>query len=72
LTFQGEERPEAQGPVVRGRLNVEEVLGYVAGVAAGIITSGTVEGEVKAKKVGPEGKTIGVQVDKIGGSCGAP
>jgi hypothetical protein len=63
LTFHGEARPEAQGPVVRGRVNVEEVLGYVAGVAAGTITRGTVEGEVRAKKVA--GTAIGVQADKI-------
>jgi hypothetical protein len=28
LTFQGEKRPEAEGPIVRGRINVDEVLGY--------------------------------------------
>lgn len=71
LTFRGEKRPEAEGPIVRGRVNVDEVLGYVAGVVAGSITSGTVEGEVQAKKVDEKGKAIGVQVDEIGGSSGA-
>jgi hypothetical protein len=68
LTFRREKRPEAEGPIVRGRINVDEVLGYVAGVVAGSITSGTVDGEVQAKKVDEKGRAIGVQVDQIGGS----
>jgi hypothetical protein len=72
LTFQGEKRPGAQGPVVRGTANVDEVLGYAAGVAAGRIMGGTVEGEVRTKKVGPEGKAIGVQATEIGSNSAAP
>jgi hypothetical protein len=64
LTFQGEKRPE--GPVVRGQVNVEEVLGYVAGVAAGTITAGTVTGEVTAKTVHEKGSAFGVRTDQIG------
>ena len=71
LTFRGEKRPEAEGSVVRGRVNVDQVLGYVAGVVAGTISSGTVEGEVQARKVDEKGTAIGVQVDHIGGSSRA-
>jgi hypothetical protein len=71
LTFRGEKRPEAEGPIVRGRINVDEVLGYVVGVAAGSITSGAVEGEVRAKKVDEKGSAFGVRADQIGGSSSA-
>jgi hypothetical protein len=64
LTFRGEPRPE--GPVIRGRVNADKVLGEVAGVAAGTITAGTTVGEVTAKKVDEKGSAIGVKVDRIG------
>jgi len=71
LTFRGEARPEVLGPVVRGSVNIDQVLGYVAGVAAGTITSGTVEGKAEAKKVDERGSAIGVQIDRIGGNSHA-
>jgi hypothetical protein len=64
LTFRGETRPE--GPVVRGRVTADEVLGEVAGVAAGTITAGTTIGEITAKKVDEKGSAVGVKVDRIG------
>jgi hypothetical protein len=36
------------------------VLGYVVGVAAKSITSGALEGEVRAKKVDEKGSAFGV------------
>lgn len=63
LTFQGEKRADSQGPTVVGVVNVKDVEGYVAGVAAGTIKfSRNVEGHVRADKVGSTGTVIGVHV----------
>jgi transcriptional regulator with XRE-family HTH domain len=66
ITFQGEERPPS-GPLVEGRVDVEEVAGYTAGVRAEAIESGRVTGELKAKRVEPGGEAIGVDAKRIGG-----
>src|SRR5271165_5141413 len=64
LTFRGEARPETQGPVIRGEVHVKKVLGYAAGVAAGMITGKvTVEGKVVADEVAPGASAIGTKVD---------
>jgi hypothetical protein len=62
ITFKGEHRPA--GPTVEGRIDVEQVAGYVAGVRARAIAGGKVSGEVKAKTV--EGEAAGVDADRIG------
>jgi hypothetical protein len=64
LTFRVEARPETQGPVIRGEVHVKKVLGYAAGVAAGMITGKvTVEGKVVADEVAPGASAIGTKVD---------
>jgi len=69
LTFRGETRPDAQGPVIRGEVHVSKVLGYAAGVAAGAITGkATVEGKVVADEVGPGATAFGIKADTITGS----
>lgn len=68
LTFRGEARTEAQGPVIRGEVHVKNVLGYAAGVAAGVITGKvTVDGKVVADEVAPDASAIGTKVDSISG-----
>jgi len=42
------------------------VLGYVAGLRARRIIGGSVTGRVTAKRVGPGGQAIGLEVDTIG------
>jgi len=65
ITFAGEPRPPS-GPFVAGEANVDEVLGYVAGLRARRIIGGSVTGRVTAKRVGPGGQAIGLEVDTIG------
>jgi hypothetical protein len=66
ITFQGEERPPS-GPLVEGRIDIDEVAGYAAAVRAETIEGGRIGGEVKAKRVEPGGEAIGVDVKRIGG-----
>ena len=65
ITFAGEARPPS-GPFVAGEANVDDVLGYVAGLRARRIIGGSVTGRVTAKRVGPGGQAIGLEVDTIG------
>lgn len=65
ITFAGEPRPPS-GPGVAGEANVDDVLGYVAGLRARKIIGGSVTGRVTAKRVGPGGQAIGLEVDTIG------
>ena len=68
LTFRGEARPEVQGPVIRGEVHVKKVLGYAAGVAAGVIIGKvTVDGRVVADEVAPGASVIGTKVDSATG-----
>jgi hypothetical protein len=68
FTFRDEARPELQGPVIRGEVHVKKVLGYAAGVAAGIITGKvTVDGKVVADEVAPGASAIGTKVDSAAG-----
>jgi hypothetical protein len=68
LTFRGETHPD-EGPVIRGEVHVNQVLGYAAGVAAGTITGKvTVEGKVVADEVGSGATAIGTKADTITGS----
>jgi hypothetical protein len=66
ITFKGEQRPPS-GPVVEGRIDVEEVAGYAAAVRARQIISGTVSAEATVRRVEPGGQVIGVDADSIGG-----
>lgn len=65
ITFRGEHRP-ASSPLVEGRVDVEQVAGYVAAVRARVVTSGAVRGTAKTARVEPEGELIGVDVDQLG------
>lgn len=65
ITFEGEKRAPS-GPLLRGEVDVEELLGYAAGVRAKNVKSGRVEGKAKAKKVGEGGQIFGVDVEDVG------
>ena len=67
ITFRGEEesRPPS-GPLVVGEANVDDVLGYVAGLRARKIIGGSVTGQVTAKRVDHGGQAIGLDVGMIG------
>ena len=65
ITFAGEPRPPS-GPLAGGEANVDEVLGYVAGLRAEKIIGGSAAGRVTAKRVGPGGQAIGLEVKTIG------
>ena len=66
LTFKGEQRPSS-GPIVEGRIDVEEVAGYVAAVRADVIESGRSTGVTDVERVEEGGEAIGVDVKRIGG-----
>jgi hypothetical protein len=65
ITFKGEPRPDSGRHVV-GEAKVDDVLGYVAGLRASRIISGTAIGRVEAKRVGPGGTAVGLEADTIG------
>ena len=65
ITFLGEPRA-ASGPSAVGEANVDEVLGYVAGLRASKIVGGSVTGRVTAKRVEAGGQAIGLDVGTIG------
>ncbi len=64
IAFKGEPGPPSGAEIV-GEAKVGEVLGYVAGLRAKRIVSGSVRGRVEADKVGPEGEAVGLEVDTI-------
>jgi hypothetical protein len=66
IRFKGE-AGEPSGPLVEGEVNVDDVLGYVAGVRARSIEGGVVRGSIRAKTVAPGSQAAGVDVDRIGG-----
>lgn len=66
ITFSGEQRSPS-GPIIEGRIDVEEVAGYVAAVRARQIVDGTVRAEATARRVEPGAQFIGVDTDSIGG-----
>jgi len=65
IRFKGE-AGNPSGPLVEGEVNVDDVLGYVAGVRARSIEGGQVKGTAKAKRVGPGGTLTSVDADRIG------
>ncbi len=66
IRFKGE-TGEPSGPLVEGEVNVDDVLGYVAGVRARSIEAGVVRGTVRTTTVGSGGQAVGVDLDDIGG-----
>jgi hypothetical protein len=66
ITFKGEARPPS-GPLVDARVDVKEVVGYVAGVRAETIESGRVTSEVIAERVEQGAEAVGLDVKRIGG-----
>lgn len=65
ITFLGEPRPPS-GPSAVGEANVDQVLGYVAGLRARQIISGSATGRVTAKRIEAGGEAIGLDVGTIG------
>ena len=65
IRFKGE-AGKPSGPLVQGEVDVDDVLGYVAGVRARSIEGGQVKGTAKAKRVGPGGALFAVEADHIG------
>lgn len=69
ITFRGEPRP-ASGPVAAGEVKVDHVLGYVAGLRARDIISGSATGRVEAGTVHPGGTAVGLDVGTVGSPPG--
>ncbi|MCW3055937.1 MAG: hypothetical protein JWN14_5107 [Chthonomonadales bacterium] len=65
FTFVGEARPLSE-ITLTGKIDVRQVLGYVAGVRAKTIKSGNIEIDVKVDRVEVGGELIGVDVETIG------
>ena len=65
LTFKGEQRSPS-GPVVEGRIDVEEVLGYAAAVRAAKVKSGELKVDAKVKRVEPGGEFTGIDGLELG------
>jgi hypothetical protein len=63
FTFIGEHR-EASGPLIHGRVDVDEVAGYAAAVRVEALklASGSVLGEVRAGRVAKDGEVVGLDI----------
>jgi hypothetical protein len=68
IRFQGEPG-QPSGPLVEGKVNIDDVLGYVAGVRARSISGGVVRGLIIAKTLGPGATAVGVDIGDIGPVC---
>ncbi|MET8154396.1 hypothetical protein ACIBSW_35575 [Actinoplanes sp. NPDC049668] len=64
-------KQEPGSPVARGKVGVDEVLGYVAGLRARKVLGGTVIGTVRAKRIERDGRAVGLEVDETGLRGGA-
>ena len=71
ITFRGESLSPS-GPLAIGEANVDEVLGYLAGIRARKIVSGSARGGVTAKRVEPGGRAIGLDIGTIGSDIDWP
>jgi len=60
VTLAGEERDPAT-PIIRGRVDADEVAGYVAAVRADRAT-GVIEGHTTVRRVEQSGTVIGVEI----------
>jgi hypothetical protein len=68
ITFKGEPEREASGPVLIGRIDVQEVASYVAGVRARRVEGGArLEGEIKAGRVERDAEAVAVDADTVTG-----
>ncbi|MEV0295829.1 hypothetical protein [Nocardia sp. NPDC050710] len=66
ITFRGERRDKS-GTSIRVTVEAERVDGYLAGLRARIIGAADIDVRTKAGDVGPDGRAIGVDADRIGG-----
>ena len=65
ITFKGEDRPRS-GPLVSGRIEVKDVVGYAAVVRAKSVGRGAqIRAEAKADRVEEQGKLVAIDVDTI-------
>lgn len=64
ITFKGEQR-DVSGPLVRGAIDVGEVVGYAAAVRARLVTGGTVNGHATVERVSEGGRLVAIEVDTI-------
>jgi hypothetical protein len=64
ITFKGEQR-EASQPLVRGSIDVNEVVGYAAAVRVRLVTGGTVIGHATVERVSEGGRLVATEVDTI-------
>lgn len=69
LTFRGEQR-EAAGPLIHGRIDVDQVAGYAAAVRIQLLRlpSGTVQGEARIGRVEEGGEGVGLDIGTVEGS----
>jgi hypothetical protein len=62
-----QEPPKAAGsPTARGEADVDEVLGYAAGLRARRVLGGSAIGNIRVRRVEGEGKAVGLEIDEIG------
>jgi hypothetical protein len=66
LTFSGEQRPDATGPVVRTKMEIDKVAGKLTVQRIGSMTSGTAEAEAKVKEIPSGGEVTGTHIDHLG------
>ncbi len=69
LTFRGEQR-EAAGPLIHGRIDVDQVAGYAAAVRIQLLrlASGTVQGEARIGRVEEGGEGVGLDIGTVEGA----
>ena len=69
LTFRGEQR-EAAGPLIHGRIDVDQIVGYAAAVRIQLLRlgSGTVQGEARIGRVEEGGEGVGLDIGTVDGS----
>lgn len=65
LTFEGENRA-ASDPILDAAVDVQQVRGYVAGIRARQMTTGTAHSAVRGGEVEKGGEFIGIDIDQIG------
>jgi hypothetical protein len=67
LTFLGENRTESS-PTLNADIDINRVAGYVAGVRAMDISSGTINARIRADESTAGSRVIGVQAGRVGGA----
>ncbi|MFD0200395.1 MULTISPECIES: hypothetical protein [Saccharothrix] len=66
FTFRGEPARAAAVATAHGEVDVDEVLGHVAGLRARKVLGGSVTGSLRAGRVAGGARAVGVEVDRIG------